>query len=293
MTEVLEKDITIQQLERVPFGTPAPAVMEIMERDGGVIIEDVLKTGQLEELNADIDVRMEALSAGLRDATTHDEMFYGSLTKRLANVPATSRVFREEIMAHPTILEYHDAILGPAADYYWLTTAQIMELLPGQKEQVLHRDFENFPFFATLGRNAPEIATNFLIALSESTEIMGATRVIPGSQNWEDFSYRGDPSETVAAELRPGSGLLISGRVIHGGGANRSTKNRRLMALGYNVGWLTPEEAHPLMVPLEIVRTLPPRAQQLLGFRSFTNRGHHGGTLWQADMGELGDYLGL
>ena len=267
--------------------------MSIMSRDGGVILEDVLTPSQLAELNADIDPRMATLSAGLRDNNTHDEQFFGQLTKRFANMAATSRVFREEIMAHPTIMAYHDVLLGGTADHFWMTAAQVIELLPGQTAQVLHRDFENFPFFSSLGSRSPEIATNFLIALTDSTEEMGATRVIPGSHNWEDYSDRGDLAMTVPADMRAGSGLLISGRVIHGGGANQSDRNRRILALGYNVSWLTPEEAHPFLVPLEIAKTLSPRAQQLLGFRSFTNKSHYGGTLWQSDMGDLAKYLGL
>lgn len=279
------------QLQRRPYGTAVEEVLEIIARDGGVILQNVLSSEQLRQINEDIDRKMDSLQAGLRDGNIYNEAFFGQFTKRITNMVMTSRVFREEIMAAPVTLAYQDALLSETADNIWLTAAQVIELQPGQPEQFLHRDFEAWPFFRTLGPSFPEIATNFLIALTESTEEMGATRIIPGSHRWEDYEYRGEPSMTIPVEMNAGDGLLTSARVLHCGGANRSNRKRRIMAMAYNVGWLTPEEAYPFMVPVEIARTLTPRAQQLIGFRTFTNS--RGGSLWAYDMQELATHLGL
>ena len=291
MTNASRQTVSRKELERRPFGAPVQEVIDIIGRDGAVILEGVLSPQQLNLINSDIDEKMSQVPVGLRDGKVYTNAFYGDFTKRITNMVMTSRVFREEIMAHPLNLSYQDALLSATADNIWLTAAQVIELLPGQKEQYLHRDFEAWPFFRSLGPKSPDIATNFLIALTESTEEMGATRVIPGSHHWENYEDRGDPSMTVPTVLKAGDGLLTNARVLHGGGANRSKRNRRIMALAYNVGWLTPEEAYPFMVPVEVAKTLSTRAQQLIGFRSFPNK--RGGPLWAYDMGELADALKL
>ncbi|SFU20784.1 hypothetical protein SAMN05192563_101599 [Paraburkholderia aspalathi] len=65
------------------------------------------------------------------------------------------------------------------------------------------------------------------------------------------------------------------------------------MTLAFCPGWLVPEEAYPFVVPMEVARTLSPRAQQLIGFRSFHNGKLEGGSLWQVDYLELANYLKL
>ncbi|KMQ55803.1 hypothetical protein ACS96_13820 [Pseudomonas aeruginosa] len=47
----------------------------------------------------------------------------------------------------------------------------------------------------------------------------------------------------------------------------------------------------PLIVPLELVRTLAPRVQKILGFRSQYPNGSPG--LWQHNYADLADYLQL
>ncbi len=98
---------------------------------------------------------------------------------------------------------------------------------------------------------------------------------------------------TIPVQMEPGSAFFYSGKVVHGGGANRSGRPRRALALPYTLGWLAPEEAYPFYVPLELARTLPARAQQLIGFRSHHNAGQSAGSLWQIEYEELANYLGL
>ena len=45
---------------------------------------------------------------------------------------------------------------------------------------------------------------NFMIAFTDYTEENGATRIIPGSNHWEDFEDRGTPEQTIAARMKAG-----------------------------------------------------------------------------------------
>jgi ectoine hydroxylase-related dioxygenase (phytanoyl-CoA dioxygenase family) len=67
-----------------------------------------------------------------------------------------------------------------------------------------------------------------------------------------------------------GSALLYNGKVIHGGGANRTRDEWRVgLHAGFVLGWLRSEENHQLTIPLDVARGLPETAQRLLGFRSY------------------------
>ncbi len=86
----------------------------------------------------------------------------------------------------------------------------------------------------------------------------------------------------------------MSGKTIHGGGANTTTNvKRRVLSTGFNPGFLMPEDAHPFSVPLELARAMSPALQQITGFRSFHQFRQHGGSLWQYDFEELADHLKL
>jgi len=69
--------------------------------------------------------------------------------------------------------------------------------------------------------------------------------------------------------MKAGSALFYLGTTIHGGGAN-TTENewRRGMFFGFVVGWLRTEENMFLTVPIEEVRKMPRRVQELLGYKA-------------------------
>jgi ectoine hydroxylase-related dioxygenase (phytanoyl-CoA dioxygenase family) len=281
-----------QALESVPSDTPVEELLAIVARDGGVIIKNFLTRDQIDRFNADIEPALDALRPG---STHEDEMiaaFHGSNTKRLTNLVTLSPTFRNEIIDHRLVHELSDAIFLEESGTYWMTTAQVIEIGPGNDAQMLHRDLENWYPFVGLGKSGPEVIVNFLIAFTDFIEENGATRVIPGSNHWDDFEDRGTPEDTIPAVMKAGDVLFYSGKTVHGGGANRTEDQyRRGVAFAFNAGFLTGEEAYPFLVDLEIAKTLSPRVQRMLGFRSQYPTGSAG--LWQVDYAELGGYLGL
>ena len=59
------------------------------------------------------------------------------------------------------------------------------------------------------------------------------------------------------------------GRLYHGGGANRTQRPRLGVILEYVSAWLRPQENHCLAVPRNVVRDLPERLQELLGYNIY------------------------
>lgn len=279
-------------LQRVSRSTSVEKIREIVAGDGGVIIEGLLTADQVARFNTEIEVPLQALAPGSEHELEIVQEFHGANTKRLTNLVTHSPVFRSEIIDHDLVHALCEATFLEESGTYWMTTAQVIEIGPGNRPQMLHRDLENWYPFVGMGPAGPEITLNFLIALTDFTEENGATRVIPGSHQWPDFEDRGTPEQTIPATMKAGDALFISGKTVHGGGANvTADQYRRGVSFAFNPGYLVGEEAYPFLVDRDVVRTLPERVQRILGFRSQYPLGSPG--LWQVDYRELGDYLGL
>ncbi|MFZ3561297.1 MULTISPECIES: phytanoyl-CoA dioxygenase family protein [unclassified Streptomyces] len=281
-----------QALTSVPAGTSAEEILKIVARDGGVIIKDFLTQDQIERFNADIEQPLQALRPGSTHENEIVAEFHGRNTKRLTNLVSHSPTFRSEIIDHPLVHEIGDQVFLEESGTYWMTTAQVIEIGPNSAGQMLHRDLENWFPFIGMGPKGPEVTINFLVALTDFTEENGATRVIPGSNHWGDFEDRGTPEQTIPAVMNAGDALFISGKTAHGGGANQTSDfYRRGVAFTFNAGYLTGEEAYPFLVDLDVAKTLSPRVQRVLGFRSQYPTGSPG--LWQVDYADVADYLKL
>ena len=193
-------------LESLPYGAPATDVVRFVHRDGAVILRDVLNAEQLAEINAELDGPMEATRCGSAKENVDYQAFHGYRTKRLTNTISRSRVAREDFIGNPVTLGYVTELFKDVCDTFWLQSSQTIEIHPGEKVQPLHRDMDNYPVFRRYGaEKAPEVTVNYLLALVDSTEAAGATRVIPGSNKWP-FEERGKPQMTIAAELEGGLG---------------------------------------------------------------------------------------
>src|SRR5262245_11040206 len=101
--------------------------------------------------------------------------------------------------------------------------------------------------------------------MTDFTEENVATRVIPGSNRFDDRMQFAD-TDTVPAEMAKGSVLFYNGSLYHGAGANRSDHTRYGINITYNCAWLRQEENQYLSVPLEIARTLPVDLLRLMGY---------------------------
>lgn len=278
------------KLQEVTPQTPLDDVFQRWHEDGAIIIKGLLTTDQVAQFNSEIEGVMESTRQGAHIERLQD--FHGRRTKRAGGLTNHSKVFREKILdndfVHAICLRNYSS--GGSGGDYWLYTGTTLSAGGPQKAQDLHRDLSHYPPAVLLGPDFDDVQITFIIALCPFRDENGATRVIPGSQKWP-FDQRGSPNMTVPAVMDPGDCCLISGKVVHGMGANRTTEERKAVQLSVCAGYFTPSEAHSHIVTMETAKQLSRRAQRFLGFRSQYTRGSPG--LWSKDYVDLALHLGL
>lgn len=241
------------QITTLPADATADAVLDVIHRDGAVILAGALDGPGVDRVLAELMPYIEATGEGRDD-------FSGRLTTRTGALVARSPACRE-LIQHDTVLTAARRFLEPYCERIQLHLSQIIRLKPGQPAQAIHRD--RWAWGTYLQGVEPQF--NTIWALTDFTEENGATLVVPGSTAWPD-DRRPEADEIARAVMSRGSVLLYTGSVFHGGGENRSGGDRIGANLTYALGWLRQEENQYLSCPPEIARDLPRPLQDLLGY---------------------------
>ncbi len=276
-------------LKSYPRETALEDLLQGLDEDGGVIVRDFIDQDLLQRLNAEFRADIEKTRPGSDIVNEEMAVFWGSQTKRFTRLAARAPSFAE-LLDHELM---HQWAAHSLKGDYWLNTGQAMIVGPGEIGQRLHRDIAIWPIFEQIGRDAPEVMISILLALSDFTEDVGATRVIPGSHKWQDFMQTPKPGDSLGAVMPAGSALLYLGKTVHGAGSNVTQHEwRHGLHMSFVLGWLTPEEASTVGVPWEIARNYSPRVQRMLGYAS-PGRGNDGPPKnWLIDFADVKSYLG-
>ena len=281
--------MALPHVQRFKNSADVADLLTALHDDGAVIVEGMFAPDTIAAMSSAADDWAERFEAGsaTQGMGAEGAAFVGANTIRFSSLGTMSEAFFD-MLDNPLFAELADAELLPGCGTYWLNTAQVMYIGPGEKAQVLHRDADNWwEYLSRTWPDTPEITLSMMIGLENVTEELGATRVVPGSHRYGDLSLY-DDGVSVPAELGPGDALVYSGLVFHGGGANVTTDRwRKAMHLSVVAGWLTPEEASPLDYPLGSLADRSERVQQLLGHRSYVPGPRRGGGLWLRHVKEL------
>ncbi|WP_420440694.1 phytanoyl-CoA dioxygenase family protein [Candidatus Poriferisodalis sp.] len=284
----------IRSLQRTPAAAGLEPVLAALQQDGGVIVEGMFPVDTIAQIRAAADDFAEGEEPGGATQGLGDDGkgFVGANTIRFSSLARLTPAFFD-VLDNELYAQIADAVLLPICGSYWLNTAQVMYIGPGESAQMLHRDANNWwAFVRATWPDSPEVTISAMIGLEEVTEELGATRVVPGSHRQSEIA-RYEERESVPAELGPGDALVYSGYVLHGGGANQTVDRwRRAFHCSFVAGWLTPEEASPLDFGLGELSGYSERVQRLLGHSSYDPRPYNGGGLWLRHAREMQDVIG-
>ena len=268
------------ELTRLPADCTTDDIVEVNERDGGVIVDGWLAPELLTRFNAELDPWLDA-HGGTDSGSAPSDEFLGHRTRRLQGLAVKAPTF-VEIMLDDRILGYAEAVLGPISPTIILNDGEVIDVGPGESAQPMHRDDDAWNF---ANPGSPMIV-NTIAALVDVTPEMGGTLVVPGSHRW-DADRIPTEAETTACDLPAGSTLFFRGDTLHAGGANTTSDRwRRALSTGFCCGWLRPVENSYTNVPPEIARDLPQRAQELLGYALYDASEIGGGYLGYHDMSD-------
>jgi len=261
-------------------------ILEVLAQDGGVIVHNMLSPQIVANLLSELAPQSETSQVGPQSDNKNVNHFWGQQTKRFTRLAQRSQTFADEVLVHPILTGVADELLKPSCASYWMNTGQMMIVMPGGAPQYLHRDSDDWP--AMCSPTAPPCQISCMFALSDFTAENGATRVVPGSHLWNDFSRQATDAEITQAVMPAGSGMIYLGKTMHSAGANKTENEARFgMHLSYVLGWLTPEEAGCLGVTEDRAKTFTKQQQQLLGYRCYDASDLNGGRLWTVDYEDV------
>jgi len=199
--------------------------------------------------------------------------FEGFETERVYTLVARGKIF-EDLACEPRLMALLSRFLEGA---FLLSATHAINLKPGETAQSIHTD----DGFYRQPRRAPAVGYSMIGAIDAFTRQNGATEVIPGSHLWDEDEIAarqaapgGLEALLVPMEVPAGACFVFPGKLLHRGGANGAGKPRLAFTNQYCAGWARPQENFFLSVPREVVRTMSPRAQALLGYE-----------LWPSFMG--------
>lgn len=263
--------MTHSQLTRLSRDATVDEAYDVIMRDGGVVIEGLFSDDTIDGFRSDLEPVLAGVDTG------HDAVFAGDKTRRAAGLfrrtkhmvtVAMDPLYRglaNKILNRP-IQAYIGDDAVPAMSGMHVGVTQAIKIGPGQGAQPLHRDDTVW-----LWRHPDyqlEARVQIMVAVSDFTAENGGTLVIPGSHRWgDDRAPRLE--EAVPTVMKVGSALIWLGSTYHGGGQNTTTSEHRFgLGMGYDLGFLRPEENPFLTYDLDTIRSLPEELQRELDWSS-------------------------
>lgn len=238
---------------------PIEAMASALDEAGCLVVTDVLAQDTLDRIRSELAPYMDAASEGIE--YQDPDSFYPGYTRRIVSIVERSPTARD-VVAHPTSMALSDHHLGANCEHFRLHVTAALEVGPGARDQILHREEDPFDFFPV---PRPNLVLASMWALSDFTVENGGTQLVPGSHRWES-SRKAEPAEVARAAMPAGSVLYWLGGTLHGAGANLTKGDWRYgIILSYSAGWLRQEENQSLAITAKTAAQLSPELQQLVG----------------------------
>ena len=266
------------RLEYFNVDSDADDIAKALELNGAAVVENQVKSELTDTILSELRKHFDKVGKGSNSG------FTGYKTRWISRLLAISKS-SAKLVDQPRVMEVADSILLKHCDNYRLGSLTAIEILPGEKDQVLHTDDGIYPIRIP----GMQFQISAMWALDDFTKENGATRVVLGShrnfsantyESEENIDYftpdtKENTNNTVQAVMPKGSVLFYMGSTLHGGGANRSDKPRAGIINTYSLGWLRQEENQYLNVPKKIAKQYSETVQKLMGYQMHRQLGDY------------------
>lgn len=259
------------------------AVCAALKQTGGIVLRHVAGPAALAQMERDVRPHI----AGDKAWTGS---FFPAQTRRVTGLVTKSPTFTETVLMNPVyqavcntfLTLYHTGHLGKefvdCESKPQLQNTIVFAIGPGSadaRNQPLHRDDSIYHVKHTettadeyeYGR---DVAIGFFLAGKRTTRANGATRFIPGSHLWPHLRS-GNDSDCVYAELEAGDAFMMLASCQHGGSANTTADEERLVLSCFMTkGIYRQEENQYLTHDPEYMKTIPIETARVVGWNLST-----------------------
>ncbi|EWG50096.1 hypothetical protein FVEG_09423 [Fusarium verticillioides 7600] len=267
---------------------PMVKVFDIAVADSAAVTQAIIEAGGCVIRNAVSQKDLDVIETDTRKFIQSDGEWAGEFfpkeTKRVMGLAGKSPIYMKTIAMHPLaravannlLTSTHSCWIGSEWKTFvskpQLNNTVIFSIAPGARDQDLHRD-DMIHHHAVKRRMATEYkigddtGLGFFVAGKKTTHANGATRFIPGSHLW-DHATPPDEKLSFYAELQPGDAFLFLSSCYHGGSANTTTDEERLMySCFYTKSFLRQEENQYLVAPAQkMLETYDDDTLELMGY---------------------------
>ncbi|KAF2491703.1 phytanoyl-CoA dioxygenase family protein [Lophium mytilinum] len=255
------------------------SIVQSMIKNGGCYIRNIISPADAAAIEKDARPFL-----GFDEGWKPD--FWPKETRRVNGLAGKSRVFMDKIASNPLYEQVAAAFLTTkskawigkerteSTSHPQLNNTLVFSIGPGAKDQDLHRD--DMIHHKQLPAITPEqytfdrdMAIGLFVAGKKTTRENGATRFAPRSHLQATETPPPEESECVYAELDPGDGFFMLASCYHGGSANKTENEERLLYGCFMTrGWLRQEENQYLASPLEKIKEMnyTPKQLKMMGY---------------------------
>lgn len=243
-TKVDDKRIDPRPPPKVPcFDASVASCDEIVKGlilSGGCIVRGMVSQEDLNQIEKDTRPYIQ------KDKPWTLDDFFPPETRRVTGLFEKSRTFIERIPGNRLYQEVSDTLLTDVLSGYCgqklenfvsrpqLNTNVIFSIGPGAKAQELHRDdsmHHNRTDEITVNEYqiGRDTGLGCFVAGKKTTRSNGATRFVPGSHLWSHLTPPPGEDQAYYAELEPGDAFWMLSSSYHGGSANKTSDEERLV----------------------------------------------------------------
>jgi ectoine hydroxylase-related dioxygenase (phytanoyl-CoA dioxygenase family) len=252
-------------------------VVESLIRNGGCIVRNLVSKDDVAAIDTDVRPYI------LKDQPWQGD-FFPPETRRVTGLVEKSPTFTRKVLGNELyqgvctrlLSSTHEAWLGQKLETSvsppQVNNTIVFSIAPGAKRQELHRDDMNYhnelpPLNShTEYKIGRDCGIGLFVAGKKTTKANGATRFIPRSHLWAKTQ---PPNEDLCyyAELEPGDAFIMLASAYHGGSANTTANEERLVFSCFMIkGLLRQEENQFLANSLESVKQYDARLQKIVGY---------------------------